>query len=212
MGGRHVAWVIALSTFAAPACATRPTIVRVALDQAADSTPPSAVPHVEGLRLYVEPVLDERPDKSKIGSNREESTEVPVVADGTAPPDFVGRLLATELSHSAVTIAPDTGSANRLLRVRLIHFFAEEGGLYRANVGAILEVRDPGGKLLYSSSLTGQAKQWGSSLSPENYNEVFSRAVFDLGKNALEQAAFQKALAVEGGSAAPAPPAAAAKP
>lgn len=205
MGARHAAWVIALGTFGAPACATRPTIVRVPLDVAADSDPTAAVAHFDGLRLYVEPVLDERPDKSKIGSNQEETPEVPVVADRTAPTDFVGRVLAKELSAGAVTIAPEAGSANRLLRVRLTHFFAEEGGLYRANVSAILEVRDPGGKLLYSSTLTGQAKQWGSSLSPENYNEVFSRAAFDLGKNLLEQPDFQKAIAVDGATPSPAP-------
>jgi hypothetical protein len=202
----HLALTAAMVS-AATACGSRPTMLKVPLNVAGSSQRESAVHYSAGLRLYVAPVADERGDKSKIGSNHEGTPEVSVVADGTPPTDFVGKILTSELSSAGAHIAPDPASANRVLSLRLVRFFAEEGGMYASDVGAMAEVRDPAGQSLYSYSVTGQAKQWGRSLSPDNYNEVFSRAVFDLAKHLVEQPAFQKALDVGNDGASHSPPA-----
>ncbi|HEV3189936.1 MAG TPA: hypothetical protein VGY54_05530 [Polyangiaceae bacterium] len=181
-------------------------MLKVPLNVAGSSQRESVVHYSAGLRLYVAPVADERPEKARIGSNHEGIPAVPVVADGTPPTDFVGKILTSELSGAGAHIAPDAASANRVLSMRLVRFFAEEGGMYESDVGAIAEVRDPAGQSLYSYSVTGQAKQWGRSLSPDNYNEVFTRAVFDLAKHLVEQPEFQNALNVGNDGASHSPP------
>ncbi len=167
---------------------------------------PEAVHYSPALRLYVEPVVDEREDKTRIGVNSEHPPEVPILASPEmSPGDFVGKVVVNQFAVSGVKTVADVASANRVLRLRLTRFFTEEGGTYQSEVAATAEVRGLDDKVLFSFAVTGSAKKWGSSLEADNYNEVFSSAAFDFAKNLVELADFQKAVDV--GAAPPAPPA-----
>jgi hypothetical protein len=198
----RIADSLLVCVLAAALGACRPSELPIPLDVAATGPAPGAVPYVEGLRLYVEPAEDERPDKARVGANREEATAVAIVADPREPSAFVTRIVRTALRDSGVHLVRNADSANRVLRMRLRRFFTEETSTYHADVGVIAEVFDSDGHVLFSSMVSGTAHQWGLSLSPDNYDEVFSRAVFDMGKNLMLQADFQRALGAGGAGTA----------
>jgi hypothetical protein len=181
--------------------APRPTVLSIPLDVAASPDQLPVVHYSESLRLYVMPVADERSDKDHVGANKESDPAVPVVAAKTQPTDFVARIVSSELSSGGVKIASDPGGANRALRIRLQRFYTEETGTYASEVTAVAEVLDDKQQVVFSATVTGTGKQWGRSLNADNYDEVFSRATFDMAKNMLTQPDFQKALDVGGGGA-----------
>jgi hypothetical protein len=184
----------------------RPPNLAVQLHVSGNPDAPDAVHYSPALKLYVEPVVDERDDKTRIGVNNERAPEVPILASPEmAPGAFVGQIVVSQFATSGVKTVPDVASANRVLRLRLTRFFTEEGGTYQSEVGATAEVRGLDDKVLFSFAVTGSAKKWGSSLEADNYNEVFSSAAFDFAKNLVELADFQKAVDV--GAAPVSPPA-----
>src|ERR1051325_940151 len=74
-----------------------------------------------GLKLYVE-VVDERPDKSKIGENVEEEQPRPIYG-GAEPADFVRGAVSRELPGVGLAVVGDKSIANRTLTLHLIRFY-----------------------------------------------------------------------------------------
>jgi hypothetical protein len=162
------------------------------------STVPKSYPYAPALRLFVLPVEDGRGDTTQIGVNTERTAPIPIVASGMAPPEFVGRVVGSALSDAGLQVVPSADGANRILRLRLIHFYTQEGFRYHGEVRAVAEVRDAGGNVLFSVAVAGIASTWGRSLSEENYREVFGAASMDMAKSLLENGQFQSALALPG--------------
>ena len=61
------------------------------------------------------------------------------------------------------------------------------------------------GQIVFASMVTGNARQWGRSRSPDNYREVLTRASFDMVKTLLETPAFQAAIDVKEPASVPPP-------
>jgi hypothetical protein len=177
---------------------SRPSVLAIPLQVSERPDDFPAVKYSDELRLFVQPVVDEREDKAHVGANQEGDSTVPVIAGGTPPTEFVAKIVTSELSNAGVKIATDAASANRVLRLRLTRFYTTEKNLYESEVGVIAEVLDAKQRVLFSSALSGHGKQFGHSLDPDNYDEVFSRCVFDLAKNMFTQGDFQKAIDVSG--------------
>jgi hypothetical protein len=183
---------------------SRPSVLPIPLEIAATSDV-HPTHYANSITVYLEPVADERDDKTRVGVNRQEQPEVPVTSPGKQPGDFVSAILTTELTNRGVKIVPDAASAERVLRIHLKQFFAEETPDYKADVSVLAEVIDPKQQVLLSTLFGGAAKQWGRSLAQDNYDEVLSRATLDLAKTMLEQPDFVKAMGA-GSAGAPAGP------
>jgi hypothetical protein len=150
------------------------------------------------VRLFINPVVDERADTGKIGENTELSHRPPrpVYSSGPSVPDFMGSIISREFSGAGISPVP-VSEANRVLTVKLTKFYTAEADRYRTDVAAIFEVRDPTGRLLWSGQSSGQSDRFGRSLSPENYNQGFSDATIEMVAGVLNDPAFQRALATE---------------
>jgi hypothetical protein len=185
-------------TVPSPSPSADPQVIRVPLDFTGDATGPTAklAPYSPSLRLYLAAVVDQRDDPA-IGVNKEGESPVSATWTGTAPPVFVASVVGRGLQDLGIQVTRDADASNRFLRLQLVRFYVVEGGLYRGEVRATVEVRDRAGQVLFSSLVTGNARQWGRSRNPDNYREVLTRASFDLVKTLVETAAFQAAIEVK---------------
>jgi hypothetical protein len=169
--------------------------VPLALPDSLPAIAPRSFPYSPGVSLFVLPADDAREDPSRIGVNTEGASPLPVLAAGMTPAVFVRTAMVRELAETGLPVAPREDAATLVLRIRLVRFFAEEGNIYRGDVRATVELRDRTGAVLFATAVSGLARQWGRSLSEENYREVFTRASLDLTKNVLENPQFQAVLA-----------------
>jgi hypothetical protein len=151
------------------------------------------------VRLFVAPVADERAQAETIGENTELSGRPPrpVYSTGPTAADFVGSVLARELSSVGMPVVTDESQLNRALTVTLTRFYTTESERYQTDVAATFEVRDHAGKVLWSAPASGHSDRFGRSLSTENYNQGFSDATLRMVAGVLNDPAFQRALATE---------------
>jgi hypothetical protein len=147
-------------------------------------------------RVFVK-VTDDRSDKTTIGHNVEDSAKpIDVVDTGEAPDQFVAEGISTELKKLGVTIADSADTADRILQVSLKTFSVEEGGTYKAQLLALVQVTDKTGKTLLNKSAPGESSTWGHSKEAANYQQVLSNAVVDMTSGLLSSADFSQALSV----------------
>jgi hypothetical protein len=88
--------------------------------------------------------------------------------------------------------APET--ADRTINIELTRFFVEEKSNYHAEVKALVEVKDKGGRSLYRGQVAGDGQTFGRSLNPENYQQTLSDATRRAIGNLVNQPKFQEAL------------------
>ena len=120
-------------------------------------------------KVFVEPGVDDRPDKAVVGQNREDDTPVPVYWEGTAPVDFVRVVLDGQLRRLGVRVVASPGDATRRVGLTLTEFFVTEGNTYGAEVAGVMSIADASGKTLLERPVRGEARRFGRSLSKENY-------------------------------------------
>jgi hypothetical protein len=104
-------------------------------------------------RIFLE-VLDDRENKTDIGRNIEDEHKPPirVMADeGDGPLEFVDKLLLKQFHDLGVKLA-DKSTAQRIVSVKLEHFWAEEAPDYRGLVRAAVAVTDTSGKVLWTDA------------------------------------------------------------
>lgn len=186
----------------ASACSSSKTDLTVPLTFRPEHQPHGQFASVQAspsLRLYVAPVSDDRADQRTIGENTEVAKKPPrpVYGSGPSPADFVGSILSRELLHARLTPVPDAAQANRILAVRLTRFYTAESSRYNTDVRGTAEVRDGSGHVLWTGQSAGQSSRFGSSLSPENYNEGFSDATLEMIAGFLNDQNFRKAVMAE---------------
>jgi hypothetical protein len=140
--------------------------------------PPTVAIVAIGSDYTVDPV-EEDLQQNFIGLNKEQGVEAR--ATGPTPAQFMDRIVQQEMEACGVSLGDAT--AGHHIHIRLTRFFVDEDNTYNAQVAGTVDVRDAAGKVLASHSITGRAKQWGRSLSADNYAEVLSRAAFDFTKN-----------------------------
>jgi len=180
-----------------PACAPPKTSLTVPLiyrpEERAEYQ--TALTNVPNLKLFVE-VIDERPDKNKIGENIEEQTPKPILASTPEAAEFVRDAVVRELSGLGMAVVADKASANRVLTLHMIKFYCVETSVYDAEVRANAAVND-GGSQLWAGLVFGTKRNFGRSLSAVNYQEAFSGAVSKMVSQLVTSSDFQKAIAVK---------------
>ncbi len=183
----------------------RPKELRVPLDyRPTDTLQVTGVSLPPDLRLAVTAV-DARTDTSAIGRNTEhESEPVPIYTAQRTPDDFLRDAASRAFASAGITVVPDRSQANKTLQLTLKRFWADETNTYRSTILAEAELKDASGARLWQGQATGTNQRFGRSLKAENYDEVFSDAVVDLGQNLLRNDAFVSALRAERAPSRPA--------
>jgi hypothetical protein len=143
--------------------------------------------------VNVGPVTDARDNKDQIGENVEEKTPVAVFA-ASDPTEFVGQTLKDLLSRAGLKLNDNKDQADRVLAADLHRFWTQESNTYEAEVRATVTVNDKGGRQLWKGTINGTAERFGKSLSPENYQEVFSDAMVNMVQDLLNNPGFRASL------------------
>ncbi len=146
-------------------------------------------------KVYLQPVSDDRTDKTVIGHNTEDAT-ISVVSSGPAPAQFVHDAIATELRKVSIDLVDSPDTADRVLTVSLKTFTADEASRYTGEVITQVQVADKAGKVLIEKSFSGESSTWGHSKEPENYQKILRNSVVNLTSNLLSDADTTKALSL----------------
>ena len=143
--------------------------------------------------VHVGQVTDARDNKDQIGENVEEKAPVAVFA-GSEPTEFVQQTLNDLLSRAGLKTNAGQDQADRVLAADLHRFWTQESNTYEAEVRATVTVNDKGGRQLWKGTINGTAERFGKSLSPENYQEVFSDAMVNMVQDLLNNPGFRASL------------------
>lgn len=160
----------------------------------AHAEPISASIATSDMKIHVEQVKDKRPSKDSIGQNTEDATALPVYAADKQPGEFLRDVLIDELRKNGVEMVDAPEAADRVISIDLTRFYCEEGSTYRAEVSAVADVRNKGGKSLWKGTIGGIGETFGRSRSPENYNEAFSDATLRTVGQLLSNPKFVEAI------------------
>jgi hypothetical protein len=182
-------------TVAGTGCAKRPPSISVPLKYRPTSQLKMGAfaGEIPETKIYVDAVTDNRPDKEKVGENVEEKAPV-AIQTGDDPTEFVRTRLNDLFAKAGVQLVGDAGQAERIIRPELHTFWAKETDTYESEVRASFVVQDRSGRQLWKGTINGTAKRFGHSLSPDNYQEVFSDAMVDLVQNLLSNQKFRESL------------------
>jgi hypothetical protein len=151
------------------------------------------LPLDQTIKIFVAPVEDVRPDKDRIGSNNEEAIAIPIKNGSKMPAEFVRDSFAQEFSNLGLHVV-ESGDATRVVKIKLQRFWAQETDKYMGSVTASISVTGALGTDVFSGVYTGTGDNFGRSLSVENYQETYTRAVQKLIENVVNDPAFQKGL------------------
>ncbi len=147
------------------------------------------------LRVYIEPVDDNRTNKNQIGENREQEYPVPVYAGSRSPAEWLHDSVEREMRTAGLNIVNDPATADRRVRLTMTEFWAEESPTYKARITARAEVRDATGKSLWTGLIHGDDGTVGRSLSVENYQQVLSNAVIGASRELVANPGFGQSVA-----------------
>ena len=146
---------------------------------------------LEGVKLQVEPFIDQRDDPALIGRNLS-SNALRKVTTKEDVPRFVTYHVKTLLAGLGVDVVESGGTA--ILKGEVRKFFAEETNRYNATVELRIILEDPAGKVLWAVSTTGTSRRFGIPYKGANYYEVLSDALIGAVHEVVQNPNFKKAL------------------
>ena len=156
--------------------------------------------------VFVGPVTDKRQRPKQVGENVEQGAArpKPVFPQGE-PATFVRDATKLLFQKGGMKVVDSDASADRIVTVDLTSFWTREAETYVADISATYYVKDRSGRELWKGAVSGAAKNWGRSLSAENYQQVFSDGTVQMIEALLGDAGFRDALKATGGQAAGGP-------
>lgn len=143
------------------------------------------------VALEILPLVDARAleNRAVVGENRENTRPIPVVATSSVA-NFATNVLRRCLGEWGLRL----GQGGALLHGEITNLFVSEDFTYSTFVTVRFSLeRD--GKTSWEGIVTGHAKQFGKSLSVENYNEQLSAGLKQTFANLVDAPGFQAALA-----------------
>jgi uncharacterized lipoprotein YajG len=150
-----------------------------------------------GIQLSLA-IVDQRPIKDAVGKKTDEQPPVTVSATSADVARVISTALARELTGAGFVVVATGGV---VVNVTVLEFWVDEANTYRGTARLKVDVVKDGAPAT-SLTVTGTAKRWGASLSPENYNEVLSDCLVNAIQDLIKSTEFQTAVA---SPAAPAP-------
>ena len=153
---------------------------------------------VPRVRVRIGAFRDARPRRDLIGENREDPPKPvrPVTTRENVPAWVAAHLreVGRRYGFQVVDANPDVVLSGEVRR-----FFVTEENTYKGQVTLALTARRPGGRVLWSGTVTGDATRFGRSYRADNYCEVLSDALVDVVKHLLEEGKFTRAVRGGGG-------------
>jgi uncharacterized lipoprotein YajG len=175
-------------------------------------------PKAPAVKIYFEEFRDTRSNPRAIGENLEdESNRVLVTtSESNGARNFVKSALGTEFNRKGFQLVDSQGEAVKIITGTLVKFWTVETNRYNSQTQVRIEVKDKLGNTYLNKTYSGTGKNFGRSLSEQNYYESFSDSIASLVEGLFSDSEFIKALEktpparVE--EKAPAPPVAATPP
>jgi len=155
-----------------------------------------AIPIAATSRVWINPVVDQHPEGSRIGiSQEEDDAAVYFGPNGLPPADFMRAALVQVLPPYGVPIHNDPNTATHVLEIRMSRFWTVESNLYQTWITATVLLADRAGNILWQGDITGFGKRWGRTFQAESYMQSFSDAALEFGQNLALTPAFRQAAA-----------------
>jgi hypothetical protein len=182
-------------------CASTPDVMVLDLTYRPTNQPDQAklngaLPIAATSQVWINPVLDQHPEGSRIGvSQEEDNAAVYFGPNGLPPADFMRAALVQALPPLGVPLVNDPNAATHVLEVRMSRFWAVEGNLYQTWIAGTVLLADKAGNILWQSEVTGFGKRWGRTFNADPYIHAFSDAALDFGHNLAFNPAFRQAAA-----------------
>ena len=161
----------------------------------------SGFPVTAGTTLFIEPIVDERAVKDRIGEYSEDGElSLPANAEGTPVPEFVHNALTRSLADLGIKTVDEASAANRIMIVTLAQCWTREQGkfgptsMYESEVRTAIRLTDTSGAVLWEGLYSGSNSRFGRDQNEDNYQEGLSDAIVDLVTRLGASQAFQKAI------------------
>ena len=167
----------ALVVLVAPSCRHRPKVVEVPVTYLGPGVSDRAPKSAPTRRVFVV-VENHFGESKKIG--RDVNANIPIEAQPAEVVRLVDAGFRAELERVGAKVAATPSEADVLLQVRLSVVSVEEGASYSARLVAQVEVTDPGGGTLGSSTLEGAGTHSGSDYDGREVNVTLNKALADL--------------------------------
>ena len=155
---------------------------------------PSSVPP---QKIYFDDFRDQRPQPRQLGENLEEKDKRVVVisSDPQAAGNLVKSALNKEFRNKGFSVVGSPGQAEKIVSGMLLKFWTVETNRYNSDTLVKLEVRDKNGRVLFNRNYSGTGKNFGRSLSENNYNESISDSLVVIVETLFSDQEFLRALA-----------------
>ena len=152
---------------------------------------PVDVKGLAGIKLQVDPFIDQREDPAFIGRNVNRSPVRRVTTkDNVAR--FVTYQVKSLLSGLGLDVVESGGDI--VLKGEVKKFFAEETNRYNAEAELKAVLTDANGKILWVVATSGTSSRYGISYKADNYYEVLSDALIGATHELVHNPGFRKAL------------------
>ena len=132
---------------------------------------------------------DLRADKTRIGASHGDQWPVRTTSD-LAP--FVRTEIGKLIERRGGQLA--TSDPKKLLSADITEFFVREDNLYEARVTLHVRLTDAADQVGWEQTYDGKSNRWGGSWNPDNYQEAYSGALFEVVKALMADPAFLAAL------------------
>jgi hypothetical protein len=155
-----------------------------------------AVPIAATSRVWINPVVDQHPEGSRIGvSQEEDNAAVYFGPNGLPPADFMRAALVQALPPLGVPLVNDPNAATHVLEIRMSRFWTVEGNLYQTWITATVLLADKAGNVLWQSRSPATASAGAAPSTPSRTSTSYSDAALDFGHNLALNPAFRQAAA-----------------
>jgi hypothetical protein len=146
------------------------------------------------LRIYFPETVDKRGKGKAIGENIEEEKPIPVYYKDLSPTAFVHKAMIDELTRFGFIFVQNKADSNCQITSTLKRFWVNEKNTYRGDILLELALENKNGDVVWKKILNGSGKNWGRSLSVENYQETFSNSIVSIVQKLTKDKDLQMAL------------------
>lgn len=145
------------------------------------------------VKFQVEPFVDSRPDKGKLGENQEGKVPKPVTTSGNVA-EFCGKNFGNVLRQLGLGVVATGGDV--VLEGEILEFTVTETNTYKGNV-RIKVTAKRGGQSIWTGVTVGTSERFGRSYKAENYYETISDSVLHAAQSLAQDSGFRAALAAK---------------
>ena len=156
--------------------------------------------NVPPVKIYLEEIRDARPQPREIGENQEKDQKILIVtSDSGGARQFVRSALNKEFRDKGFSVEDSSGQAQKIIGGTLMKFWTIETSRYNSQAQLRIEVKDKTGVVYFNRTYSGTGKNFGRSLSEQNYYESLSDALANMVDGLFSDSEFLKALAEKPG-------------